>query len=438
VRAVSVVKPTAGWRARIAAALQPPRFGAVDLGTPKNRRVLVLALVTAAGTWASAGFHYILGSYFSRPYPFNTFLFKPDDAFGDFAMNWRFARDLIAGTSRTVNYTPFSQSLMGLANAAPQWLGAACMIAALAIVLAYIVSRFFTDEMRANTPLTAIVTLVLVTMTYPVLFTVDRANEEAIVFILLFAFVYLYFVRPSRWAAFFLGAAIAYKIYPVVLVVLFVADRRWRDVALTFAAATGLLAVGTFVLGMLSGYGPAGVLSAWRETLFGGHVVYSGKLYASQHGHSIWGALVGVLNRLRHIGPGPNARIAYFAIAVLVFLLLAALIVRRVREPWQRLALLVIAMLVLPFESHDYTLIHLLLPLMLFVGSPRRRADMAYTLLFAALLVPLDYYVIIHDVSISTLLYPAALLAIAGLIVRDALRPPGDVAPGAATAEAAL
>jgi hypothetical protein len=79
---------------------------------------------------------------------------------------------------------------------------------------------------------------------------------------------------------------------------------------------------------------------------------------------------------------------------------------------------LVVCALLLPMENHDYTLIHLFLPLALFVlaaGCGRRWWLVA--LLFAVPLVPADYVYFsfqgfVYDVSTSVLVYPAALLAL--------------------------
>ena len=58
---------------------------------------------------------------------------------------------------------------------------------------------------------------VLVLLSYPVLFVIDRGNLEMVVFIWLAAFFYLYYGRGSRWAWIPLALAIAGKYYWITL-----------------------------------------------------------------------------------------------------------------------------------------------------------------------------------------------------------------------------
>ena len=94
----------------------------------------------------------------------------------------------------------------------------------------------------------------------------------------------------------------------------------------------------------------------------------------------------------------------------------------REKERWKQVLLVTVATVLLPFVSADYTLIHLYFPLIFFVNSPRlSRWDTAYVVLFALLLVPVDYYYFsgLHSVSISVAIYPLALAALAVLSVLD-------------------
>ncbi len=59
---------------------------------------------------------------------------------------------------------------------------------------------------------------------------------------------------------------------------------------------------------------------------------------------------------------------------------------------WKRVALLVFAMNLLPYVSGDYKLLHIFIPLLLFVRSPEKTArDWLYCLLFHLVVDPEDY-----------------------------------------------
>ena len=58
----------------------------------------------------------------------------------------------------------------------------------------------------------------------------------------------------------------------------------------------------------------------------------------------------------------------YIKIAVVLGLFIAAYVVLVEKEFWKKVAILVVAMLLLPHVSADYKLIHIFLPLFLFIN----------------------------------------------------------------------
>jgi len=218
-----------------------------------------------------------------------------------------------------------------------------------------------------------------------VLVAVDRGNLEMVVFVLLAAFFYLYYAAHSRWA--------------------------WLPLALAIAWSSGV--------------GIGKVLSITGGTLRG-HVEMDNTLFTVQHGHSLWG-VVCVIDRwtggdiqLWLLGRNNILRL-YVVACLLAFLWICGRLLTHELADWQRATVLVVCALLLPMENHDYTLIHLFLPLALFVlAAGRVRRWWLVALLFVLLLVPMDYVYFSFqnyansDVSTSVLVYPAALV---GLLV---------------------
>lgn len=60
----------------------------------KEKKIEVLILVIVVGFALAVGFHYFQGFYLGKPYPQNTFLFRPDDKFNDFFNPVRGSEDL--------------------------------------------------------------------------------------------------------------------------------------------------------------------------------------------------------------------------------------------------------------------------------------------------------------------------------------------------------
>jgi hypothetical protein len=116
-----------------------------------------------------------------------------------------------------------------------------------------------------------------------------------------------------------------------------------------------------------------------------------------------------------------------------IFLLVVVVICRHEMPAWTRLAALVICMTVFAPESHDYTLIHLFLPLAL-VGRDglccRRRWLIAG--LFAAMLVPMSW--IPYEsaplfaqllLNYSIIIYPVILLALLAVVLSSGVASEG-------------
>ncbi len=117
---------------------------------------------------------------------------------------------------------------------------------------------------------------------------------------------------------------------------------------------------------------------------------------------------------------------------------LVAHAVFRETERWKLVLLATVPGLLLPHVSADYTLIGLYFPLVFFLNARRvSRLDVVYVALFGILLVPVDYYyflyyiprdnTILHDISISVVIYPAALVALVLLAMLDVQRDAGHV-----------
>jgi hypothetical protein len=273
---------------------------------------------------------------------------------------------------------------------------------------------------------------ILVVMSYPVLFALDRTNLEILLFVFIAGFFYFLYVRESVWlAALFLAAAIAFKAYPATLLVLLVAERRFKACALAVAFALALTAVGTAAMAVLGHFS----LSALWEMNSHGKALYQQTMVIQgggvQHGHSLW-VLVELPSYLA-VRPITHWQTTlYEAAAALIFILLSVHVVFRETERWKRVLLVMVPALLLPFVSADYTLIQLYFPLVFFLNTRRvSRWDVEYVILFAVLLIPVDYYYSAIPrgdvVSISIVVYPVAMLALVLLAIWDSRRVAKDV-----------
>jgi hypothetical protein len=268
---------------------------------------------------------------------------------------------------------------------------------------------------------------ILIVLSYPVLFALDRTNLEILLFVFFAGFFYFLYVRESVWlAALFLAAAIAFKLYPATLLVLLLAERRFKACALTIIFALGLTVIGTAAM---AGLGHFSLAALWQMDS-NGKAFYQQTMVIGgggiQHGHSLWG-LVALPTYLHGEAVLHWRTMLYEVAAGLIFLLLALHVIFRETERWKRVLLLMVPAVLLPFVSADYTLIQLYFPLVFFLNARRAsRWDVAYVALFGVLLIPVDYHYLVlsgYGVSTSVIIYPVAMLALMLLAIVDSQRP---------------
>jgi Glycosyltransferase family 87 len=380
--------------------------------------VALVALIVLVGTSVSIAYHYVMGAYLGLGHPWSSFLFLPKDHFMDYFNVYRDAQEFRPGVSSNMVYSPLLHLIMTALNAMPAWVGFAAMTAAFVATLTALLWKW-TMRLIGSPIVRAMCVATLGLLAYPVLFALDRGNLEMLVFIMLAAFFYLYYWRRSPYAWVALSLAVAAKYYWVTLVVLLLLDRRIRQAVACAVGAVAVTVSSVVVIALLSGYGVTGVFGSLYTTL-AGHVDGTGGLGIAANGHSLWGSVIWIIHWSDYPFYLLSVQRMYLLGAVVIMLLVIRRLLRGDFADWQKATALVACTLVLPFESRDYTLVHLLLPLSLFAATwhTGRRAWVS-AVLFGLLLIPLDYYYFVFDywrsnVSTAVLAYPLLLL---GLVV---------------------
>jgi hypothetical protein len=398
----------------------------VDPGV-QRQRVRLLVTIVLLGTVAAIVYHYSQAFYLGKTYPESTFLFRPADHFNDWNNSYIYAQTFLRGENAPFIYFPFAFFAMVVATLIPMRVGLALLVLAFLLVLVVMLKDYVVQVVEPWSKKVQYI-FVLVFLSYPVIFVLDRSNLELLLFVFLAGFFYFLYVRESPWlAALFLAAAIAFKLYPATLLLLLLAERRYKTFTLSVVLAAVLTLAGLLALSALGHHGLAEV---WRMST-GEKDVYQANMVLSsaglQHGHTLWGLwrLPGFL----HGKPIDAWKLtAYEVGAGLIFVLIALHVVFRETERWKRVLLSVVPALLLPFVSGDYTLIHLYFPLVFFIGSPRvSRWDPMYVLLFGVLLIPVDYHYLALNadgVSVSVIVYPVAMVALVILAMVDRERSP--------------
>ena len=381
----------------------------------------LIAAILLLGFCIAVFYHYFLGSYLHLSYPYNTFLFAPEDRFHDFTNVIKMTKDLNPYYSQLwAVYFPFFYVLVypfSLLN-----MGFSLFIFHMLFIFG--VAYWNVKSFGRPETLNQIMALFIVTfLTYPFLFSIDRSNFEELIFIFLMITIIAFEKRNLNLSAIFLSFAIATKLFPAVFLILFLAEKKYSHTVLVIALSLietyfGLIILQGDVSTNISG------LMHWLDKYQYDYIIGNGG-YA--FGHSLFGILktgifavqlflnVGYKNVLMRQHGNFIAQI-YFIMSILGFIYIA-IVCWREEKYWKKIALLVIAMNLLPYVSADYKLIYFLLPMGLLIRDENIGENKIYSTIFAFLLIPKAYLWLRGDINISIIVNPLLMLILLFVLI---------------------
>jgi hypothetical protein len=414
-----------------------------SLINPSSRQFLITLIgrIIVCGFGISVYYHYFQSIYHTLGYPYNTFLFRPVDRFSDFFDCLRVMNPSLGGPYwdpqmcspawQGFNGWPFHRLVFypflpfGL-----RW--------GLVLWLSLFIGVFWAWGLRylkSDSPVVTIRNLFVFSfLTYPFLFTIDRANPEVLVFVFLAIFFSCNETPRHRYGLLALTAAIAMKSFPGVYAILLLCNRRIREFIMVCLLAIGV----NFAAAAVQ---PGGFVANTTLWLFTSTRDYQATMAVGNEGllfnNTLWGlAKIGLMGLHHLLHPTwqvarvcDRLQIPYLIVCFLLFTLLAVYVVRREKILWKRVLLLAFAMILLPYVSADYRLIHVFFPLCLFIQSEERgRFAGFHAVMFSLLLIPKDYVrlpieniPIPGEVSIQVILNPLIMLGMCLAIIWEGL-----------------
>lgn len=397
----------------------------------KESKTNLVTTVILTGFVVSVFFHYIKSAYWGLSYPHNTFLFIPSDRFNDFysLLKWNYDLNPYLRGVATPQYP--------LLNFISYLFTFFTPIASFALFNFIIIASFIyfnAKSLYTNDRYLYFMRIVVFSfLSYPFLFTIDRGNFEGLLFIFLLCFIYFYQRGQTKVSIVFLACSISMKLFPVVLLILLLSDKKYKESVLA-VALTAILTIACLVIfegGLFNN-----LIFLIRGSNVQDHQGFSAWLAGNnyvQRGVTLFTFFKIIFNQMNVIDSIDMAAFlkGYFVATTLLFIVLAGYVVLVEKEFWKKTALLVFAMLLFPHISADYKLLHVFIPLLLFIQSEKKsRGDFFYALMFALLLIPKDYYLLPHilsdsgtsDISIAVLLNPLIMLAMMGAIIVSGLK----------------
>jgi hypothetical protein len=432
----------------------------MDTPTKTQDQTRLFAGFVAAALAVALVYHGILQAL-GLPFPWSTFLFTPFDRFDDWFSSVLSAATHDPYVKSKGSYFPFAYLPLLLGNAASNitsyaiYAAMSCGLMAAGVFLFW--KNAFTGPARAPATLAAL--LLIAFLSYPMLFALDRGNLD--LWIGGLCLIYVAELRkPLSWLGpVALAIAIAFKGYPMALILLGLQQRRFAG-----SAVAVVLAIALTILALLAFQSPP--LTSWHafqmhqrefwlvSVLGSGSMSYSDDPYNAIRGLAWIGlhawqqihapAAPAVLNvaNARHVDLHEHAKFlksvggassagsralvanAYVALTTIFAAFSTFFVLFAPVAAWRRVAVAAVITILYPHVAQDYKLI-LMLPvaytLLADAQVPEADANKSRTTalaLVALLLVPKSY-LFFYGIGITMILNPILLVALWWVAVRD-------------------
>ena len=403
-----------------------------------RREKLRLSLgILAVGMLLGLGWAAWQGWGLGRTYPYNTILCYPKISYSDFTVHFLFSSLPSPYDDIYAIYLPGAYVFFRLLQSAGL---AAALVGFVAIVYfaGTALQDFLLRPVVRKPILGGFVAVLLTLLSYPLLLCLDRGNIEVMMVVLIGAALALLERRYFAWAAFLICITVVMKLYPAVLLLLFLRKRHLDQIGWSILACgvVTVLCVFSFAHSLLEN------LALWR----GNYAFYDHRYLIENDGlagsASPWNLAKVVFLTVCGLGLGMKQAavaaqipllLAGYKVVYLGLLAGAVFFVTFIeREFFRRALLLLLVVTTSAPNGGDYKLgfVHAALLLLILI-STRRPHDFLATGLLALILIPKKELFLTYlgntdtgfpDVNIGVLLNPLCLIAVTALLVHDGWR----------------
>lgn len=365
-------------------------------------------------------------------YPYSTFLFRPNDRFQDFFGVLRLTADRNPYQIRNVvgvlghypleasNYLPFTHLLLYPFTLINKYSSLAIYTLLIFGSSVFLTAKALAAGLSSGKSERYLNIIVFTLMSYPLLFILDRGNIEGIVFVFLACAAWLYLTGYGKWAAACIGTAASIKGFPILFLLLFIKERRWKELMIGVAVPASLSLVALLFLkaGVLENLAlMIAALSHFGDFLLIWHngITHSVSLFGMAY--SVWILIHQSFIDVATLKPFVAV---YHIVAVVIGLFAVAYVYFSRLELWKVWFVLVAIVQLLPFPSYDYKLIHTMVPMFLLIRSGvETRLTRSYLMLLCLIVIPKGFWILFIDVRCGTILNPLLISAVCILIALE-------------------
>lgn len=397
----------------------------------KSKKVLILSSIVLVGFVLAVIFHYVLGFYLNKAYPFNTFLWQPGIAFGDFTEMLPLIKALAPFKAHNywLNYFPLSFLILFPFTYIKHVTFSYIIFASVFIgFFVYLNKKYFNCEQLSKVENFQNI-LILTSLSYPFLSLIDRGNFDMVLFVLFAFFVISFKSEKYLLSSILLAIANSIKPFTLMFLILFLLKKKYKEFIVNIII-TILLIIGGFMLLKGNIFDQISVFIL-NVADFNYRYVYSTKSWGMGNNSSLYMCLKMLFcmnNSSFHISTFLLANIYKYVSAF--FTIITVFFAWKEKIFWKQITLMTLYMLLIPPVITDYKLIFLFVPIYLFVNAKKEeatRSDLIYLIFFALLLIPKHYFIVdlldnMNKFSVSAILNPTIMLLFMGQIIFEQIK----------------
>lgn len=397
----------------------------------KKSKISILANIVLIGFVLAVIFHYVLGFYLNKTYPFNTFLWQPGIAFGDFTEMLPLIKDLAPFKAHNywLNYFPLSFLILFPFTFINNVTFSYIIFASIFIgFFAYLNKKYFICE-QLNKVENFQNILILSSLSYPFLSLIDRGNLDMVLFVLFAFFIISFKSEKYLLSSILLAIANSIKPFTLMFLILFLLKKKYKELIINIILTT-LLIIGGFMLLKGNIFDQISVFIS-NVADFNYRYVYSTKSWGMGNNSSLYMCLKMLFcmnSSSFHVSTFLLTNIYKYISAL--FTVITIFFACKEKIFWKQITLMTLYMLLIPPVITDYKLIFLFVPIYLFVNAKKEEAtksDLIYLIFFALLLIPKHYFIVdlldnMNKFSISAILNPIIMLLFMGQIIFEQIK----------------
>lgn len=386
----------------------------------KENKVLIISSIVLIGFIMAVFFYYILGFYLGTSY--NTFLFSPEQFFNDFTALLPKLIGFAPYTppSEWQNYFPLAYLFLTPFAYIKNKLISSILFGSIFVgfFLHWNIKNLKCEALDKSQNLRNI--FIMTFLSYPFLYVIDRGNFDMITFVFFAFFVFAFQSKKYKTAAVLLGIINAFKPFSLLFLVLFVFEKKYRELFLCLGISF-LLVLGGFMIFKGNIFNQISVmLQSWRFAW----QTYVLKLNGGMNNSSSLFMSLKYFFCLSHKLTTPfllDKICNYIGSIITVFTIFFTW---REKVFWKKITLLTLYMLTVPSIVFDYKLIFIFVPVWLFINAKEAsKFDLIYTILFGLMLIPkkqliLEFVPTEITLGIFSVIFnPLIMLTFMGLII---------------------